>query len=398
MLRRISGPALAFDIGVSALFALAAFVADANNGYGDLVGYALAWIIPAIMGTATAFWRLSPAIALVLAWAGALLEVVGGRGPELADAAIPVVLFATAAWGSRTVRWVGFGSAFAGALVAAVTLASRGVLSFAGVDERVPRILSFGGSVVLTFVVIAVFLLFAWTLGLLVSLVLAARDRARAATRARQEIAAEQERTRIARDMHDVVAHSLAVVVAQADGARYAGRTDPTTMETALATISTTAREALSDVRVLLGQLRHSQGDAPQPTLGDLDRLVDSLRSSGLRVREEVTGDPVELGTGSQLAAYRIVQESLTNALRHGDPEGTVDLRLGWRADGLALRVANRMPERPVRGIPGHGLAGMTERAALVGGRLEAGERDGDFVVEAWLPAHPVARPAGGAA
>ncbi|WP_316313707.1 sensor histidine kinase, partial [Clavibacter michiganensis] len=137
--------------------------------------------------------------------------------------------------------------------------------------------------------------------------------------RALQDVVVEQERNRIARDMHDVVAHSLAVVIAQADGARYARLVDPEAADEALRTISTTARQALGDVRILLAQLRHSEDDAPQPELKELSDLIDQMRSTGLTIEFVETGQPGEFGTGQQLAVYRIVQEALTNVLRHGD-------------------------------------------------------------------------------
>ena len=224
----------------------------------------------------------------------------------------------------------------------------------------------------------------------------AENDAARAereAARAERDIAVEQERNRIARDMHDVVAHSLAVVIAQADGARYAARVDPTSVDGALTTIATTAREALGDVRVLLGQLRHSQGEAPQPALGDLDRLLDQMRGSGLTVDLLVTGEPQVLGTNRQLAVFRIVQESLTNVLRHGAVDQPVGLHFDWRYEALHLVISNvvRPPTRPLdtsgderRG--GHGLDGMRERATLAGCSLTTQNADGRFVVHAIVP------------
>jgi signal transduction histidine kinase len=245
----------------------------------------------------------------------------------------------------------------------------------------------------------AAFLL-SWTAGLLTRIWRQARDNRRAVAVVTEEMVAEQERVRIARDMHDVVAHSLAVVVAQADGARYLGSKDPAATDAALVTIATTAREALSDVRVLLAQLRHSQDDGPQPTLVDLDRLFEQLRGSGLRITQQVSGTPLALGTGQQLAVYRIVQESLTNALRHADRDQEVTVHFGWTVHGLDLTISSALPpakttrtgRTPIVGAPtaGHGLAGMTERAALVGGHLTAGvDTVGGstrFVVHAWLP------------
>jgi signal transduction histidine kinase len=314
--------------------------------------------------------------------------------------AILAVLYATAAYGDQIVRWLGFASTFVGAAVITVSVAlPEAIALLVGAD--LSQIFSLRSAVVgagLVFLTAVVAFLLSWTTGLLWSTVLRSRANRRAALEAEQEVAAEQERTRIARDMHDVVAHSLAVVVAQADGARYIAKKNPDAAEAALATIASTAREALSDVRVLLAQLRHSQGDGPQPTLVDLDRLFEQVRGAGLVVAHEVSGTPLALGTAQQLAVYRIVQESLTNALRHAQPGEPVTVHFGWTPHGLDLTVASAMRAptgrtgaiKTTAASTGHGVAGMTERALLVGGHLTAGPESGRFVVRAWLPAHPV--------
>ena len=178
--------------------------------------------------------------------------------------------------GGRSCKWLGFASSFVGAFVVTGALVLPGLIQrFRIGDFTITSPLDtdvLNALIALIFVFfgsLAAFLL-SWTAGQLTSTLIRARDSRKAALVAEQEVAAEQERTRIARDMHDVVAHSLAVVVAQADGARYLGAKDPAATEAALATIATTARDALSDVRLLLAQLRHSQGDGPQPTLVDL--------------------------------------------------------------------------------------------------------------------------------
>ncbi|MFC3295925.1 sensor histidine kinase [Clavibacter michiganensis] len=215
--------------------------------------------------------------------------------------------------------------------------------------------------------------------------------------------------------MHDVVAHSLAVVIAQADGARYARLVDPEAADEALRTISTTARQALGDVRILLAQLRHSEDDAPQPELKELSDLIDQMRSTGLTIEFVESGQPGEFGTGQQLAVYRIVQEALTNVLRHGDVGHPVEVELAWEPDGVSVSVRSRTlpdPVRPARtttgiiALPvlppapatpaqpvGHGLAGMRERATLSGGRFSAGVREGVWTVSAWIPFAPATRP-----
>jgi len=212
-------------------------------------------------------------------------------------------------------------------------------------------------------------------------------------------VVVEQERTRIARDMHDVVAHSLAVVIAQADGARYARHSDPDSVDEALKTIASTARSALGDVRVLLAELRHAQPEGPQPSLDDLDRTVDQIRAAGLDVSLERSGDLAALGQAQQIAAYRIVQEALTNALRHGDTASIASVVLAEAtpatgAPGAVITVRNSMKAiadqagASTGGLPriGHGLPGMRERASLAGGSLSAGPNGTEFVVTAFLP------------
>jgi signal transduction histidine kinase len=319
--------------------------------------------------------------------------------PNASNLAVLAILYTTAAYGTPVVRWIGFASTFVGALVVAASIALPMVLGPLIVGD-LSNVLNLGSSLaaaVLVFLATLVAFLLSWTSGLLVRTWLRARDSRRAAMLAEQEVAAEQERTRIARDMHDVVAHSLAVVVAQADGARYIASKDPAATEAALVTISTTAREALSDVRVLLAQLRHSQEDGPQRTLVDLERLYEQLQAAGLTITEQIDGEPLQLGTAQQLAVYRIVQESLTNALRHADTGEPATVHFGWTPHGLNLTVSSALKPPTGRtgaiktGVAssGHGLAGMTERALLVGGHLTAKPESGRFLVRAWLPAHP---------
>jgi len=203
---------------------------------------------------------------------------------------------------------------------------------------------------------------------------------------AEQDVIVEQERNRIARDMHDVVAHSLAVVIAQADGARYAA--DAASKDAALTTISSTAREALADVRLLLGQLRHREDAGPQPVLADLGRLIDQLRASGLIVTLEQSGVPAALPAAQQLAVYRIVQEALTNALRHGNTTEEVRAVIAWTADAVTLTITNALGAAAPQ-AEGHGLPGMRERAILVGGTLEARPDGACYVVRSSIPVMP---------
>ena len=337
--------------------------------------------VAVILWGAAAIARMSPPLALIAAWAGALLQMAGGMWPSMVDVAIFGVLFSTAARGSRKVMWLGGASAFLGGVVAGpyIVLVQGGNLI---VDADYPlRAIAFGG---LFAAVVLLSLAMSWGAGLLRRLVLHGREAQVAQLQAEAIAAEEQERVRIARDMHDIVAHSLAVVIAQSDGARYAAAAKPELAQEALTTISQTARSALSDVRMLLTQLRHRQGDGPQPTLADLETLFAHVRQAGAEPR--VTIDPMPPGEppgAIQLAVYRILQEALTNALRHGD--GEIDVRIAWWPDRVDLEVANLFDGEPGPG-GGHGLIGMRERAQLGGGTLSAEGEGGRFVVRASLP------------
>ncbi|GAA3145970.1 histidine kinase [Planomonospora alba] len=206
------------------------------------------------------------------------------------------------------------------------------------------------------------------------------RDRERRAAEAVAE-----ERVRIARELHDVVAHSVSMMVMQAGALRRRGGGDGE----ALLGIERSGREAVEELRVMLGALRMPLDEAvPQPGLGMLAATVDSLASSGLRIALEVTGDPVRLAPGVDLSAYRIAQEALTNAVKHaGDSE--ISVRVAYHADSVEVEVLDtgRAGGAASALSTGNGLIGMRERATLFGGTFEAGPRpEGGFRVRARLP------------
>ena len=398
MIRPLSRTQLAVDISIGAACFLLRVALGALTSTG-LTGVMLV-VVTLVMAGALAVRRLSPALALAAIWFAAILQVAASAfastysGPDLADLAIPVVLYAAGRYGAAPVRWLGLVSALLGAAVAAASLlyARGSVTYYLSIGELSQLARQFAAFIVVFLAAAALFVV-SWGVGMLVRVWRASQDARLAAavamqqqTVAQREVAVEQERTRIARDMHDVVAHSLAVVIAQSDGARYAMKSDPEAADAALTTISTTAREALADVRVLLGQLRYSQTSGPQPVLEDLDRLLDQVRASGLDVRREDSGEPVPLGTGQQLAVYRIVQESLTNALRHGDRAEQVVVRFVWTARELEIDVSSAMTTDAPAASGGHGIDGMRERAALAGGRLTAAAHGERFRVTAVLP------------
>ncbi|WP_169950246.1 sensor histidine kinase [Microbispora sp. H11081] len=211
-------------------------------------------------------------------------------------------------------------------------------------------------------------------------------ERAERAERERDQqarIAAAAERARIARELHDVVAHNVSVMVVQADGAGYALDSDPEQARRALQAISATGRQALAEMRRLVGVLRQDAGSpreeyAPQPGVAQLGDLVKQVRDSGLPTEFTVSGTARALPEGEQLAVYRIVQEALTNALKHGGPGTRAWVELTYGRGDIELRISDdgRGAAAP-RLVGGHGLIGMRERAAMYGGSVEAAPRPG---------------------
>jgi signal transduction histidine kinase len=222
-------------------------------------------------------------------------------------------------------------------------------------------------------------------------------ERALAAQTERTELerarrAVLEERTRIARELHDVVAHHMSLIAVQAETAPYRLSDLPESARAEFGSMSGVAREALAEMRRLLGVLRYDQpaGLAPQPQLSDLPALVDAARRAGVSVELAVPRAMGGVPSGVALCAYRIVQESLSNAGRHA-PGATVTVSVGHDASAVLLRVANG-PAAPAGPLvnghgPGQGLSGMRERVALLGGSFSAGPApDGGFVVSAVLP------------
>ncbi|HLI24054.1 MAG TPA: sensor histidine kinase, partial [Acidimicrobiales bacterium] len=225
----------------------------------------------------------------------------------------------------------------------------------------------------------------------------AVSTRTRAEQEARQRV--DEERLRIARELHDVVAHTMATINVQAGvAAHLLGDAGGGPVRDALVTIRDASKEGLQELRSILQVLRTS-GDAdstqPAPGADRIPSLIDGARAAGLPTGLEVSGSPRPLPAAVSLAAYRIVQESLTNAIRHA-PGATAVVHLHYRPQEVVLTVTNgapRQPPPPSEGA-GHGLLGMRERAHSIGGRLEAGPGgDGGWQIRAWLPAASLPAP-----
>ncbi|MGW7078763.1 sensor histidine kinase [Streptomyces sp. NPDC054866] len=210
-----------------------------------------------------------------------------------------------------------------------------------------------------------------------------------------------EERTTIARELHDVVAHHMSVVAIQAEAAPYRVENPPPELEQAFVTIRENAVAALTELRRVLGVVRaedYEAPDAPQPTLADLDRLIANVRETGLDVEKVVTGAVRELPQGVELSAYRIVQEALSNTLRHA-PGATARVEVGYVLGGLGLRIVNGPATGLVKPSPGagHGLTGMRERVTMLDGEMTTEETaDGGYEVTVFLPVASASEPSGG--
>lgn len=411
MFRVLRPVQIVVDLVLAGLFALVLLPIEASIPGVSAAATFGALAATVVFTAALAMRRWSPAIALGLAWLAAIVQMATLNPPRPSDVAIFAVLYATAAYGARWVYWLGLASAALGAVVITVYI----FVTFTGVSLHTLPL-------AVAVLIAATFALgLSWVSGALVRAAVRGAQARREREAAEAAAATEQERVRIARDMHDVVAHSLAVVVAQADGARYAAASDPSAATDALMTISSTARSALGDVRLLLTQLRHSEGAGPQPQLADVEELYAQVRAAGVDLRVEVDPAPrVEPSATVQLAVYRILQEALTNALRHGAlgagaaegrtagahgegaalaaegrtagvpgagaAAGAVEVRLAWLPDRVELTVRNPLVPAPTPTTPGHGVIGMRERAQLAGGTLVAAPAGAFWLVRATLP------------
>jgi signal transduction histidine kinase len=210
----------------------------------------------------------------------------------------------------------------------------------------------------------------------------------------RARTAAHGERARIARELHDVIAHSVSVMVIQAGGARMVMDSSPERAAASLRSVERAGREALAEMRRLLGVL---DGDAdpralaPQPGLADIDELLSRTRASGLAADLRVDGEPAAVSPALDLCAYRIVQEALTNVIKHAAP-ARAEVRVRWGQDALELEISDdgRGPGTVNGALGGHGIVGMRERAGLHGGSIQAGAGPGGgFTVRARLPLAP---------
>jgi signal transduction histidine kinase len=246
------------------------------------------------------------------------------------------------------------------------------------------------------YVFLAIIFTVAWTVGFGVGgkfrEVDEAKERAARAERQREErarLAVSEERARIARELHDVVGHSVSVMTVQASAVRRLLEPDQARERAALLVVEQTGREALAEMRRMVGVLRRPEEApalAPQPTLEQLERLIENAREAGLPVELRVEGQPRQLSAGVDLTAYRLVQEGLTNALKHARA-ATAEVLVRYTDGHVELTVSDDGPGGGDGDKGGHGLVGMRERVSVYGGELEAGPRpEGGYRLRARLP------------
>lgn len=368
------------DLGIAAIPVVLGLTGLGAHGVG--------WPLPLSAGIGLSlYWRRRfPLAALAGCFAFGLIELwaalAAGRRPEvlpgLYDVGIIIAIYSAVAYGNRATRLAAVAGGIAGAAAATLVWVS-------GVPDTANRLAAMG--------ILFAAVLVAWALGTAARTRLAylgsLEDRAERLQREREALAraaVAEERMRVARELHDIVAHSVSLMIVASDGAEAAIEQDNLgEVRAAVAAIGRTGRASLADLRLLVGMLRADGGIAePQPGLGQLQELIDSVP---LKVRLRVDGEPRELPQGLALAVFRIVQEALTNTVKHAGPDASADVRLSYGGDAVEVEVTDDGQGPLPSGGSGHGLIGMRERAVMRGGAFTAGPGpSGGFRVLARLP------------
>jgi signal transduction histidine kinase len=338
------------------------------------------WLVSyAALGSAALIWRKrAPLPVFGVVWLHALAgtALIPGYQPVLP---LLVAVYTVGAVSHRRHAWV-IAPAVLPSVVVAVNEAWRSTQ-----DRRVPVFLG----------LLAVFVLLAagaWALGYWAA---TSRRRLAESQRLRKveaELAVAQERNRISRELHDIVAHTVTMMVLQAAGAQRVLRADPERAERSLGQVAELGRTAMSELRRMLSLMQTTPASPPEQavTLDDLGELLDRVRGSGVRVGFSQEGTPRRIDASVALAAYRTVQEALTNTAKHAGPEASAEVRLVWTDDLLVEVVDGGAAQPPATGkelSTGRGLLGLRERVSIAGGRLDAARNDGGgFRVAAVLP------------
>jgi signal transduction histidine kinase len=368
---------LAFDLAL-ALVATTAELGQVSGASGSPTGAAI--VLAVVAGGALVLRRTSPLPVLATTLAASVAIVALDDDPS--GVSVGIALYTTAALCERRVSLA--------ALVATTAIAATGSASTADTPGR--QTSATFGAIIAGMLAVGI-----WGLGAYAQTQRRYRRelqaRAASAEREREQlarIAVHEERASIARELHDIVAHSVSVMLVGVRGARDVLRAAPDAADDTLARVERSGEQSLAELRRILALLREPAQTAeshPQPSLAELDELVASYRAAGLPARLEVIGKPMPLPGGVELSVYRIVQEALTNALKHSDPTN-VTVTLAFRDSGLELEVVDDgTTATPDAAATGQGLVGMRERVALLGGELQTEPREGGgFRVAARLP------------
>ncbi|MGC1207607.1 MAG: histidine kinase, partial [Ornithinimicrobium sp.] len=333
-----------------------------------------------ILAMALAVRHRSVTVMIALAVLAALIQVTRNDVALPADLAYAVLFFSLGMHPDRRLRFFGLGAAIFAAVIAGTFFGQQALPSGQVLE-------AFGFAVVGT----AAVTVGGWVAGYVrwlnrraLQANLDAQFAAVEQRRLRDAADQERERAQIATDMHDVVAHSWAVVAAQADGARYSMRQKPEAAEQALVVISETARSSIADLRVILARLRYQESEGTTPGFAQQNQLFSRMRASGMQLVDSQEGTPSDSPLIA-LTAYRLLSEALTNALKHGDLREPVQVSQDW-SDGYRLRVVNVVsPDGPGDGA-GQGIRGMRERAAAAGGQISSAKDQDRWVLEARVP------------
>ncbi|WP_245766920.1 sensor histidine kinase [Streptomyces colonosanans] len=371
---------------VSAAGLIAMLVAWGNGDRGAMAGlYSVLALVPVLLTLARpvgAFW-LALAATAVSAVGGAQSDAWPWR-PGSVISYMAVLIVVAIRTRPRTAAWMWM-------ITLAYGFFEESFFGHAHVGTDTPPMLIFSALILLAITV--------WHIRRAAAKEVTAHQTETANERSRRTLL--EERTTIARELHDVVAHHMSVVAIQAEAAPYRVENPPPELEKAFVTIRENAVAALTELRRVLGVVRaedYEAPDAPQPTLADLDALLANVRDAGLTVEKVTTGAVRELPQGVELSAYRIVQEALSNALRHA-LGATARVEIGYVLGGLGLRIVNGPPpqvmlEKSTHGA-GHGITGMGERVSMLGGQMTAAATDdGGYEVTVFLPAAPAEDPA----
>jgi signal transduction histidine kinase len=386
------------DVTLGVLVLVAGLLEQANLGYLTSSTRFSMLVIAVCMAVAVALFRKAPGFSLLLVWFAGGAQIAFGLPLLIVQASVVFVAFGAARWGSHlTVVLSGLSIPTAGT-IAVYFLRERGFSSVFDY-ERYRRLYDAAQQLSDSWQIGAgILAMAALTVPWMAGLVLRYAHRA-AQSRASQQAAEDEaaraqleseqaheiarlreEQTQLARDVHDVVGHSLAVILAQAESAQFLDEADTSELRRSMANIASSARGSLQDVR----QVLTSTSD-PISGPGELRELVDGVRSSGAEIRFTEVGNarpmPPELAT----VAYRVLQEMLTNAIRHGTREEAVAVELEWR-DQLMIQVGNAIGVPGAEGASGQGLEGMRRRLESVGGQLEITPDDYRFTTRAWVP------------